>query len=300
MVVLAFVITAFFYLHFDMEGIFLDGKEQVVVTGKQIKKAKGKKDFTGKTAGEGVKELKKHKSWKNLKKETEYATVKPLYIMEKEVYGLGRWFDYYTKTEEQTKKKKSKNEQAEEEEKKTEAIKPFADYSTLYSPFYIIALPDGVKILAQMDRSVAKAAVKKIEKGEEVWLPVGKKAAVSEDAKELLEAKCKEEGISTKSVFYAVDDEWQGKNADAIFWGKIGITIFVFILATIILQLIKNAYVTEMFRQRTQEQKRKKKIEKKKKKMKEEKEQEEKEFRGRTIQEMFPEEEKGNRVDEFE
>ena len=271
-----------------------------VVTGKQIKKAKGKKDFTGKEAGKDVTELKKRKNWKKLKKETEYATVRPLYILETGVYGLGRWSDYYIEKQEQTKKKKSKNEQAEEEEKKTEAIRPFADYSTLYSPFYIIALPDGVKILAQMDRSVAKAAVKKIEKGEEVWLPIGKKLEVSEDAKELLKERCMEEEISTKSVFYAVDDEWQGKNADAVFWGKIGITIFVFILAVIILQLLKNAYVTEMFHQQTKERRRKKKIERANEKMKAEKEQEEKEFRGRTIQEMFPEEDNGNRMDEFE
>ena len=200
MVVLAFVITAVFYLHFDMEGIFMDGKDQVVVTAARIKKAKGKKDFTGKEAGKGIRELKKAKTWKKLKIKKEYATVKPLYIQETSVYGLGRWTDYYT--EKQEKEKKSKNEELEdEEEKKTEAIQPFVDYSTFYSPFYIIALPDGVKILAQMDRGAAKKVEKKLEKGEEVYLPVGKKIVVSEDAKELLETRCKEEGVSTKTVF---------------------------------------------------------------------------------------------------
>lgn len=297
MVLLAVVIAAIFYLKFDLEGIFLGGKEQVVVTSKQIKKAKGKKDFTGKEAGKGIRELKTKASWKKLERGKEYATIKPGYMLETGVYGLGRWSDYYHQKEDATKKKKkSKNELAEEEEqeKKTEAIKPVVDYSTWYSPFYILALPDGVKILAQMDRSVAKNVFQKFKKGEEVYLPIGKKISVSEDAKELLKEQCKVEGVSLKSAFYAIDDEWQTKNADAIFWGKIGITIFVFILATILLQLFKKAYLTEMFHQIIQERRKERGEKKEERKMKLEKEKEEQAFQGRTIEEMFSEEEKEN------
>ena len=249
MVILAFGITAFFYLHFDLEGILWDSQEQTAVTAKQIKKARGKKDFTGREAGEGIKELKTKKSWKKLKAGSGYAAIKPLYINETGVYGLGRWSDYYTV------KKKGKSKEKKKEEKKTEAIQPVVDYSTQYSPFYIVALPDGTKILAQVNRGLAKKISKGISKGKEVQLPIGKKIAVSRDARELLKEQCKIEGVSTKLVFYAIDDEWEGKNADAVFWGKIGITIFVFIVATILLQLIKKAYVTEMFRLQSKEQK---------------------------------------------
>ena len=96
MVLLAFVITGAFYVWFDLEGILWDGHEQTEITAAQIKKSKWK-NYTGKEAGKGIKELKTKKDWNKLTGETGYATVTPKEIEKTGVYSLAKWESYNTK-----------------------------------------------------------------------------------------------------------------------------------------------------------------------------------------------------------
>lgn len=232
MVLLAIVITAVFYIWFDLEGILWDRQEQAEITASQIKKEKGT-DYTGKKAGKGIKELKTKKQWDKLTKETGYATVVPEKIESTGVYSLAKWAEHDTK-----------KTNGSAGRRKEEAVKPPFDYSAEYSPFYIIKLKDGTKILAQMNRGIAK----KIAKGNEVKLPIGRKTGITDKAKEYLKEQCEKEKVSMKYVFYTIDNEWEKKNEDAVFWGKIGITIFVFIFLAIILQILERGLARMLFK----------------------------------------------------
>ena len=230
MVILAFVLTAAFYLCFDLEGILWDSQEQTEISAEQIKKHP-KKNYTGRKAGKGILKVKTLKQWNQLKKGVRYVTVTPKGIETTGVYGLAAW-------------SKNSEEKGKRTKKMQEAIRPKFDYTGEYTPFYILTLEDGNKILAQITRSMAG----KVKRGKEVSLPIGRKVSVTNKARELLKEQGEKEHVSLDTALYAIDNHWEKKNADAVFYGKIGITIFAFILIAILLQVLERAIAKAVFK----------------------------------------------------
>ena len=107
------------------------------------------------------------------------------------------------------------------------------DISANYSPYYIIELEDGNHILAQMNRGIAK----KIQKGEEIQLPLGKKLGFSKKTKTMLKSICEEFNVNTSHVLYTIDNKWEEKNADMIFIEKLAISVVLCIILSVILEL---------------------------------------------------------------
>ena len=73
-----------------------------------------------------------------------------------------------------------------------------------YNQYYLLEMPDGTYILAQISQSTAAA----IEKGEHVTLPVGRKVGMTNTARSYLSGICKEYGASMDGVLYTFDDGW--------------------------------------------------------------------------------------------
>lgn len=219
-IVIAIIVAAIFYLNFDLEGILWDRQSQKAVSQAEIE-ADRSKDYSGKPAGDGITEVKDSATWEAVINDSDYVTVKPKSIEKTDVYSLAKWADYYNR-------KKNGTTGRRRAETQTQVI----DYSANYSPYYIIELEDGTKILAQMNRGIAKKIAK--HPGE-VSLPLGQKIAYSQAAKKALEDICEKQKVSTDYVLYTIDTAWEKEKENVIFFGKAGAAVAVCLVLAVIL-----------------------------------------------------------------
>jgi len=97
-----------------------------------------------------------------------------------------------------------------------------------YMQIYLLKLPDGTYILAQIPES----AVKAIRSGKNITLPIGKKAV--QGIPDKLKSICEEYNAYTGGIYYAFNDEWQEKHKFFISLFRAGFAIAVlFILAVV-------------------------------------------------------------------
>lgn len=222
LVVVALVIAVIFYFRFDLEGILWNGREPEVITAAQTETDRVT-DYTGKKAGEGILCLTTGAEWDAVINQVDYVTVIPESIVKTDVYSLAKWADYYTK-----------RSNGASGRRRPEVKQSAFDLSANYCPYYIIELEDGTRILAQMNRGLAA----KIEKGERIELPLGRKLGFLQAAKNMLSPVCESMNVSTDYVLYTIDDNWQADNADNIFFIKIVAAAVLFFVLAVVLQLL--------------------------------------------------------------
>ncbi len=217
----ALALSIVFYFYFDLEGILWNSHDPAVIDAAQLKEDLVT-DYTGCKAGQGVLSLTTGAQWEDVLNQIDYVTVIPESIVKTDVYSLARWADHYTK-------RRNGSSGRRLAEVKQTAFDIFSNYC----PYYIIELEDGTHILAQMPRSLAA----KIEKGEQVRLPLGKKLGFSQKAKTLLEPVCQSMNVSTDYVLYTLDDQWQAENANNIIIIKFAVSAVLFLVLAVVLQI---------------------------------------------------------------
>ena len=221
LVIVAIIISIIFYFSFDLEDILWNGYERKTISN-EIAKGDLTKDYTGGIAGENIKIITNIEEWEKTLNEVDYITTTPKSIRKTYVYRLAKWVYNYTR-----------NSNGSSGRRLDEVKQTSLDISANYSPYYIIELEDGNHILAQMNRGIAK----KIQKGEEIQLPLGKKLGFSKKAKTMLKSICEEFNVNTSHVLYTIDNKWEEKNADMIFIEKLAISVVLCIILSVILEL---------------------------------------------------------------
>ena len=222
MITVALIVTVVFYFRFDLEGILWNSYEREEITAAQTKEDRVT-DYTGQKAGDGIVSLTTGAEWDAVINQIDYVTVIPESIVKTDVYSLAKWADYYTKRSNGTSGRR-----------RPEVKQSSFDLSANYCPYYIIELKDGTRILTQMNRGLAA----KIEKGESVELPLGRKLGFLQTAKNMLSPICKSLNVSTDYVLYTIDDNWQSKNADNIIFIKLVLSVILFFVLAVVLQLL--------------------------------------------------------------
>ncbi len=228
LVVLAMFIAVIFYFSFDLEDILWNSYERKTISN-EIAKKDLTKDYTGAIPGEDIKAITNIEEWEKTINNVDYVSVVPKSIIKTDVYSLAKWVDYYTKTARGTTGRRL------DEVKQTSL-----DISANYTPYYIIELEDGNHILAQMNRGIAK----KIQKGEEIQLPLGKKLGFSKKAKTFLKPICEEMNVDTEYVLYTIDNDWEEKNEDMIFIEKLAISVVLCIILAVVLEILYDKIIT--------------------------------------------------------
>ncbi|MCI8365928.1 MAG: hypothetical protein HFG34_13440, partial [Eubacterium sp.] len=99
---------------------------------------------------------------------------------------------------------------------------------------YLLELPDGSYILAQIPES----AVRAIRSGKNITLPIGKK--VSQGIPDKLKTLCEEYDAYTGGIYYAFNDEWQEEHKFLILLLRIGVTMAVLFILAIVFIFIGN------------------------------------------------------------
>lgn len=222
LIILSLVVAVICFLSFDLEGILWDFEKHDVIDSKRINENRAV-NYTGFKRGEGIKIIRSKDDWEDILNDIDYVTVVPKNIMKTDVYSLAKWKEKYTRRYNGTTGRKL-----------SEVRKTTLDISADYSPYYIIELDDNTHILAQMNRGIAK----KIENGEKVELPIGKKIGFSQSAKAELSQICKKMNVSTDYVLYTINDNWQKKHVNIILCGKILVSIIILFVLAVVLQLI--------------------------------------------------------------
>lgn len=225
LIVFFLLLAIVFYYAFDLENIFYE--KQVKTISQADIEADRALDYSGKKAGEGIKNISTKEEWENTYV-TEYITVTPVNITKTNVYSLANWADHYTKRRTGGAGRKRRSVQTE-----------LFDYDDNYRRYYVIELEDGTNILAQMNRGIAN----KIAKGETITLPLGKKTGLTSTAKKMLSAIIEDKNISDTYVLYTIDDEWSKNNATKIFVIKMAVSTILFFTLSVSFLMIVDKFI---------------------------------------------------------
>lgn len=208
------------FFHFDMEEILLEKADMTPVSQAEIE-ADTQKDYAGLPGGEGVTELKSADQWNDIISDLDFVTVAPKAIHQTDVYTLAKWESFFNHKANGT-----------TGYRRREVKKSSLDYSLLYCPVYVIELPDGTHVLAQMSRCYAK----RLEKGEAVILPLGTRRGMLEKTRNLLKDECARFEAPDDYILYTINNQWQGEHASTIFIAKFAVAFAVgFVLAVVLI-----------------------------------------------------------------
>lgn len=216
------------FVNLDLEPYFRGKGEPVTM--EDIKKDPGT-DFAGSVPGEDVPRL-------SGKEEFETGgsvvyTAEPVDIIFTGAYELKPWVKPYT----QRRTRKGRAYGAPKRKPKyLQYDNPdgFFQNHEDYLPFYLLKLPDGTYILAQIPKRDADA----IQKGKHVTLPIGRRAL--KGIPETLRAKCEEYQAPVSGVYYAFCDTWYEENYTWMFLLRAGIAAAVCLAVSVFLITVLN------------------------------------------------------------
>lgn len=220
------------FLFVDVEGVLWSIQKEEPVNSEDIVSADSDEwlgDVSGREAGEGILQLTSAEQWEELG--WEYVTVVPVQVYKTNVYSLAEW----TTTSRHSRNGTYKGAKDSARKMPFDYLWGYAPYFAMeYNPYYIIELEDGSRILTMMSRSAASRA----SRGESI--PLGRKEYFgSTQAKSLLKDICASMDVSTEYYLCAIDQEWMGKNAVLIFWGKAVCAVFVMAVIIVLESVVR-------------------------------------------------------------
>lgn len=225
MVIASLIVAFIVFKSLDMERFIKP--DATPVTAAQIA-ASTQENYTGKTAGADITRL---TDISDMEKMTwvDYATVETTEVIPTGIYELKPWVDPY----EITKARNSRGRLVSTGRRAPEVTDSEIMSVEYYQEYYLVKLPDETYILAQCsdiyrDRAAAGT----------VTLPIGKKKANSNSAKQYLAEICDKYGADNAVALYMIDDEWQESHELSFFMIKLGIAVVVFFLLAVSMFLV--------------------------------------------------------------
>ena len=217
--ILAIAVGIVVFLQLDVESILLQRADFTTASQQEIEN-NPTKDYAGLPGGEDITELENIEQWEDIISDSDFVTVTPRSIVKTDVATLAGWESFFNSRSNGTTGRR-----------RSEVKKGGLDLFSLYCPIYVIEMQDGNYVYAQMNRYYAR----KIEKGEEVTLPLGTRKGMLENTRTLLKEGYAEYKAPEDYLLYTINDEWQEENADTIFFARSGIAAAVAIVLAVIL-----------------------------------------------------------------
>ncbi len=224
--ILALAAAMLVYLNWNPEAL-LQGKEGPVsmedIESGQVE------NFVGSKAGSDIPRLAGKDDFE--KNRSLIFTAEPVGIISTGTYELKAWADpYYSNGGKRRTGAKKKKPQFRQYKNPNSILNDHADYLQIY----LLELPDGSYILAQIPES----AVRAIRSGKNITLPIGKK--VSQGIPDKLKALCEEYDAYIGGIYYAFNDEWQEEHKFLISLLRIGVTMAVLFILAVVFIFIGN------------------------------------------------------------
>ncbi|MCM1182665.1 MAG: hypothetical protein NC337_04735 [Roseburia sp.] len=180
-------------------------------------------DHIGLPAADDIPRIESLEAWDDLW-QTSFVTIEPTGIVSTGVGARNNWISAYSNTS-------RRGGPRRKAEVSSTALDVFGDYAE----YYLLRLPDKSYILAQMSTDDAR----KIKAGQEITLPVGRKAAVHRQALTQLRALCEEYDVYTDGVFYCINDKWNEEHSFMVLLVRYGIgALITLVLGTLLIMLV--------------------------------------------------------------
>lgn len=223
-VILAIVISALIVQNVRVESI-LRGKVDPV--SKSMTESGLQEEFIGKPAGDDIPRVTSLEDWENTW-QTSCVTVEPTEVIATGIGVRHPWVDPYTRT------------RRGGTQRKADVTNMVLDIFGEYGEYYIVKLPDGAAILAQISGDAAKS----VKAGRTAALPVGKKGAVNRQAFFQASELCSQYNVSIEEgLYYCIDDAWGESHNFLVQMTRLGVlALLTIVLGTIFLMILGKVF----------------------------------------------------------
>lgn len=228
MIFAALAAAVFVFQKLDVEEYLLNKAQLPAVSQAQME-VDVLLDAAGMPAGEGVTELTEIGQWEDILSEADYVTVTPVSVVKTDVSTLAKWESFF-----------NKNANGTTGNRRDEVVEGGFHMPLIYTPVYVIELPDGSHVLAQMSRCYAD----RIEKGEQVTLPLGTRMGMLDETRSLLREDMEKYGTPDDYILYTLNNQWQGEYADTILFVKLGAAAAAGLVLAVALLMIVDGIFT--------------------------------------------------------
>lgn len=227
-VIAAIMIGIFVVKNVPVESI-LKGKEESVTLA--MTENGLLEDYIGRPAGDDIPRIEDVQTWEDTW-QTSCVTIEPIGIISTGIGVRHPWVSAYTNTRRRGRRGGPR--------RRADVTNTALDVLDEYGEYYLLQLPDGSYILAQMSLDDAR----RIKAGKEVTLPVGRKAPANSQALANIKALCREYDVNTKGgVFYCVNDKWNEEHSMMLVLVRIGMTAVITIVVAVILIMIIDEFM---------------------------------------------------------
>lgn len=222
-VIAAIIISTLVVKNIPVESI-LKGKEEPVTLA--MTENGLLEDYIGRQAGGDIPRIADVQTWEDTW-QTSCVTIEPIGIISTGIGVRHPWVSAYTNTRRRGRRGGPR--------KRADVTNTALDVLDEYGEYYLLQLPDGSYILAQMSVDDAR----RIKAGKEVILPVGRKAPANSQALANIKALCREYDVNTKGVFYCVDDKWNEEHSTMLVLIRVGmIAVMTIVIAVVLIMII--------------------------------------------------------------
>ena len=230
-VIAAILISTVVVRNISVESI-LKGKEETVTLA--MTENGLPEDFIGKPAGNDIPRIEDVKTWEDTW-QTSYVTIESTEIISTGIGTRHPWIDTYTSS---TRRRGSR--------RRADVTSMVFDVLDEYAEYFIVRLPDGSYILAQMSIDDAR----KLKAGKEITLPVGQKSPAHRQVLANISELCEEYDVYTEGVFYCIDDKW---NEEHNFMLTL-VRIVIIVLTTIVIGVVLIMLIDKVFKEKEVQQ----------------------------------------------
>lgn len=184
-------------------------------------------DFIGMPAADDIPRIEDAQAWEDAW-QTSYITIEPLSIIPTGYGTRHPWVSAYTNAGRRGGPRK-----------RAEVTNMTFDILDEYGEYFLVELPDGSYILAQISEDDAR----KLKSGKQIALPIGRKSPVDSRILSSISDLCDEYDVNTENVFYCINDAWKESHELTLLLIRIGVAILTaIVLGTIFITIIDKIF----------------------------------------------------------
>lgn len=184
-------------------------------------------DYIGLPAGDDIIRIQNLDEWEKLLS-VELATVEPENIIST---GLGSRHNWVSSSR--------RNSRTRTTAGRSDLKKTAFDIFNEYGEYYLIQIPDGSYILAQLPMEDARS----LKQGKTITLPIGSKKGLTNSARARLEEICTEYNVSLDGVFYCINDNWNEKHSFMMLVSRFAVgALVLFSLGTVLIIVLHKIF----------------------------------------------------------
>ncbi len=219
-VIVALVIAVLVAKALPVESV-LRGKEEPVTLA--MTEGGLPEDYIGMPAADDIPRIEDAETWEDTW-QTSFVTVEPEEIIPTGIGTRHTWVSAY-----------SSGSRRSRPRHRPDVSSMTFDILGEYAEYFLIQLPDGSYILAQMSTDDARA----LKAGKEITLPVGRKSPVHQQAIKQLEDFCRDYDANIEGAFYCINDKWNESHEMLVLFARYGSgALIALVLGSILITVV--------------------------------------------------------------